>query len=57
MLTHKQLIEVLETLKGYNTPEVREIKQTVARLLSGVTGVDVDVEFESLKVQLHNLIN
>lgn len=57
MLNTKELIKMLEIVKEVRTPEGREMRRTIVRLLSGVSGVTREVEEESLKVQLHNLLD
>lgn len=57
MLNTKELVRILEIVKGVHTPEGKEIRLTIVRLLSGVSGVTREIEFESLKVQLRNLLD
>lgn len=56
MLNTNELMRMLEIVKEVRTPEGREMRRTIVRLLSGVSGISRQVEEESLKVQLHNLL-
>lgn len=57
MLNTKELMKMLDIVKEVGTPEAKEMRRTIVRLLSGVSGVTREIEVESLKVQLHNLLD
>lgn len=56
MLTQKQLLEVLEITKGYQDVEVKELRRTAVKLLSGCRGINKTIEEQSLLVQMHNVL-